>query len=284
MELAENIEICLQTRELGVKTLVNTLREFENKNASEKEVKDSWLNHLTTNKSVFNQGWYDPPPEGTSVLCANKSNLERLSFPCLRFEEYWPKTDIFVDLEDPTFFYCSPVDKNTGVIGDFSVTLYRGDDQKIKDHFRKCLGIARAIADYAKVGMRIKEVYNYAVELFEKNMVNNFVYSINDPLDVNIGHTIPWTNEPMMESEKELLKSGDWSKIKKMISKKRIFVNAEEELRIPENMVFSIEPRLSSPDSNIPTPTFHVLVVVKDGKKTVVDNFDDVFKEFGVEY
>lgn len=284
-EILDNIDICLKTRKLSANILLKTLKIIKNENISEKKIKELWQCQLSRNPSVYEKGWYEQPPDGFAVLICNSTNPKRLDFSSLREEHFYPKPNIFLSIDSVSFFYCSPVNKVRNIIGDFSITLYRGNDQKIIDHIKKVFIITKAIADYAQIGMNMNEIYKFGLSLFDKYQVRNIDYSVTDGMDVNIGHTIPWTYEVMNNEEKYILKTGNWDNIKNMISKKRKFINKDQELKIQENMIFTIEPKLkSSLDSSIPAITFHVIVAFRKGKKSVINNYSEIFKEWDMDY
>lgn len=284
-ELLDNIDACLRTRELGAKALLETLKVVKDKISSEKEVKEIWQRQLSSNPSVYEKGWYEPPPDGFAVLACDDLNPKRLDFSSIREEKFWPKNDIFLSIDNTSFFYCSPIDKTRGIIGDFAVTLYGGDDQKTIEHIKKSLAVTKKIADYAKIGMSISEVNQFGLSLFDKFKLKNLDCSITDSMNINIGHTVPWTYEVMNREERSILNGGNWNELKDMISSKRKFVNGSQELKIQENMIFTVEPKLKSAfDPSIPAATFHMLVVFKGSDKTIVSNFGEIFKEWDMNY
>ncbi|MEI7689475.1 MAG: hypothetical protein WCI79_00725 [Candidatus Saccharibacteria bacterium] len=272
-------------RQLSATTLLETLKMIKNKNVSEKYVKELWQTKLSAAPSIYEKGWYEPPPDGFAVLACDDANPTRLDFSSLREEYFYPQSDVFLSIDSVNFLYCSPVDRASNMIGDFGITLYGGNDQKIIDHIQKVFTITKSIADHAQIGMELREVYEFGLSLFDKYQVTNLDYSQTDGMNVNIGHTIPWTYDVMTAAENNIASTGNWDDIKNIISKKRKFISKDQDLKIPENIVFTIEPKLkSSRDPNIPSIDFHMIVVFRQGKKTVIHGFDDIFSQWDMNY
>lgn len=283
-EVFDNIDACLRTRELSARSLLDTLRSIGDRSYSEKEVKDIWQRKLFDSQSVFEKGWYEPPTDGIAILASDEAQPYRLDFSSLRDDKYWPSSSVYLAKEKASYFYCSPIEKTRGIIGDFGVTLYTGTDEKTIEHLKKTLTITKKIAEHAEVGMEMKELFEFASSLFDEFKVENLDSGVTDT-NINLGHTMPWTNEVMTDEEKAILKGGNWEELKGMISKKRIFLNGIQKFKIQENMVFSIEPKLkSSLYPHIPAANFHTLVVFKGGEKNIPNTFSEIFKEWGMDY
>ena len=131
------LTICKDTRQIGAKALASALTQLLNQNnpISEVLLRDVWLMELRKYQSVFPDGWYEPPPHGIGVLLGTDEDIERVSPKSLRIHDYWPREDIFLDRKKGIIFvYISPVDKNTGIIGDFGLTIYFGKNLNIRNH------------------------------------------------------------------------------------------------------------------------------------------------------
>lgn len=115
-----------------------------------------------------------PPPHGMSIIFSSDDNFERTNFQSFRWEKYWPSSTSFLDRKKGIIVtYASPVDKKTGIIGDFGLTLYLGKSIKIKNHFTWILDSQKKIFSYAEIGMSFKDVYLYAESLFKKMGLSN---------------------------------------------------------------------------------------------------------------
>lgn len=286
----DKLEIIKQTRKIAADTLLIVLKEVlqkENK-ISEAGFASKWLKQLRKYPEIFPNGWYEPPPFGIGVLITDSNNPQRISYDNLRFERNWPRENVFLDKKSGLIYlFASPVDKQSGIIGDFGITIYFGNKDPIKNHLKKCLKINKEILSFANIGMSFAEVYEYAEKLFSQNGLANQVLSFTDPSKFNFGHTIPSTDIEWSDEETKIVKSEDWSKIKDLISKRRIFVNRVEQFKIKPGVAFTIEPRLKVlADSNLPTSlSFHMIGVFnKNGEKELLTNFDEIFKLVGMDY
>lgn len=255
----------------------------EGKPISEKILADTWLKNMRKNKKLFPEGWYFPPPHGISILFAKESDVSRVSPPSLRPQEYWPRDDVFLEIRNGLLLvYFSPVDRKTGIIGDFSQTIYFGQSPKIKEHIKKCYHVNLEIFSYIKVGMTLSHIFKYTHELLKSYRLNSDIASPTDPTSTNIGHTIPVSYEDWIEKERSLLKGkkSNWEDIKNMISKKRVFLNSVEKFKVRKGMAFTIEPRpYILNNKSIPAVLFHMIVLIwPDGRKELLTNFHEIFK------
>lgn len=291
MTPSQKLEIVKQTRKIASETLAKVLKQIlENTDPiSETQFRDLWLEELRKHSEIFPDGWYIPPPHGIVVLFSNSQNPERTNFRSLRPEEFWPKDNIFLDRnEGIVTLYFSPVHKGSYVVGDFGLTLYLGKNQKLHNQIKKVLGAINIVFDECKIGMELKEVYQYMLDVLAKDNLNNSWWiSVNDPTGINIGHTIPPTDEDWTNQELGVLDSNaDWQQKASVISKKRKFLNAIEDTKIKSGMTFSIEPRPKSEiDPDIPVFWLHTMALFyENGEKELLTGFDEIFKIAGMDY
>lgn len=285
------LEICREVRSFAANALLEALNQTldDKKPISERAFRDTWLQQLRQRESIFLNGWYTPPPHGVGVLFGTSRQIERVSPKSMRPQEFWPRDDVILDRNDGiALFYISPVDRETGVIGDFGLTAYFGTDQKVRRHLRSVYDIARTIFNFVQIGQEFKETVVYCHELLGKRGLYTDLASPSDPAGTNIGHTIPFSYEDMSEEERELLlnANNDWEGFKNMLSKKRRFVSNREDMRVKPGMAFTIEPRpQSKTESTIPMVWFHTIALIHDnGNKELLTNFDEVFKIVGMDY
>lgn len=201
----------------------------------------------------------------------------------------WPKSDVYLDRDNGmAYLFASPVDKKSGIIGDFGLTVYFGDDSIVEEHLKKCLNINRQIFDFIEVGRKFSEVYRYAEKIITEQGLKNGVISTTDPAGKDFGHTVPatyfeWTNE-----ERNILESAepDWELFKNMLNKKRVFVNSLEETTYRPGMAITLEPRLTVVNNpHIPMGSFHTIVAIhEDGSKELLTNFDEIFTAVGMDF
>lgn len=279
-----------RTRKVASESLVTVLTSLlaSKKPISEVVLRDSWLEEMRKNDNIFPDGWYTPPPHGIIVLFATDKNVVRLNYKSARPKEQWPRDDVFLDSKKGLLYcYASPVDKESGIIGDFGVTLYFGKKGEIKNLLKTCLKLDREIFDYVKVSLKFSEISLVAEKLMKKDGMVNEVLSITDKGNMVIGHTIPDSFDSWSKKEKIASSAKDWNAIKEIISSKRINVKKKEPFVIQKGSAFTIEPRprvVEKPD--LPESlSYHTIAVFNDnGEKELLTDFDQLFKLVGMDY
>ena len=287
----QKLGICKQTRTVAIKALEITLSQVlkTKKQISEVGFRDLWLKELRKNFAVFADGWYIPPPHGISVLFGTDENIQRVNTTSIRPPEFWPKDDAFLDFHKGIIFlYASPVDKKSGIIGDFGLTMYLGSNTKIKKHLQKCWQINHEIFGIAQEGMKFCELYVHTQKILAAHNLVNDLLSPSDPTGTNMGHTIPASYEDWQENEKVILHNAEknWPAVCDMISHKRKFVNSVETQTIQAGMALTIEPRpFDLNDPIIPRVYFHTIALFKgDHHKEFLADFRELFKLAGMDY
>ncbi|MGH3974024.1 MAG: hypothetical protein ACRDS9_11995 [Pseudonocardiaceae bacterium] len=267
-------------REAAAATLAEAIKTG-GPHTSEKGVCDRWSALLAADPKLLAEGWYQPPPNGVSALVGEGPDWSRMSFVSLRHQETWPRDDLMLKRGSLMYAYSSPVVAENYMIGDLGVTLYDGEDEQIWGHLSTCLEITAAVASYAEVGMELRDLYNFAAGLMENAALVNETYSTTDVSGgVDIGHTLPWTYEEPTAEQLTELRSGDYPRIAKAISKARLFHNAQERQKIQPTMAFTVEPRMAGPGR--PLASFHVLVSFDHGVKRIHCGFAQIFSLFGM--
>ncbi len=259
-------------RQEAVSCLEKTLDEFYKEGGiSEKMFADRWLQLMSENEGLFEQGWYSPPPYGIAVL-----SDERLNFDSLRNREYWP-SDRKIDWNDGFLYaYCSPVDRKSGFIGDMSVTLYFGEDERVKDHFRNCRGAAKDIFEHLQMTEGPGELYGYSLNAFAKRGLRSNVISRTDFMPSNLGHSFPH-----LKDASRLSRLG--KKEIDELSSSRKFLNASADWNFEQGVQFSIEPQLLSlADPSLPKVTHHFAVKKADDGYIVCNDIDGLLIRFGL--
>ncbi len=280
---------CTETRKIAVETLYITLKNvLSNKNpVSEIDFRDRWLLELRKYKEVFPDGWYMPPPQGIGVLFGADENTERLNYKSIRPPENWPQKNVFLDKNKGlAYLFACPVDKKTGIIGDFGVTIYFGKNKRIINHLTTCYQLTKEIFQYTHIGIRFADIAKYSSKLCKKKNLINVIESSTDPTGTNIGHSIPSTDGNWTKEEIEIFEKGSWEKICKLISNKRIFLNETQKTILRKGMAITIEPRPRSIfDPTIPMVSFHTIgLFYENGKKELLTNFDQIFKLVDMDY
>lgn len=287
----DKLEICKQTRKIASDSLYEALKKLlkSKKPISEVMLRDAWLFEMRKNKNVFPDGWYDPPPHGIIVLFAADNNTKRLDFKSARPKEFWPRDDVFLDRKKGiALLYSSPVDKESGIIGDFEMTIYFGKNKIIKNQLKTNLNIIYKTFEELKKDMMLSEICLIGSRLLKQSKLENIVYSISDPASTNLGHTIPFSYEKMTFQERKILKAGDknWEKLREVITKKRKYVSTIESLKFSPPIAITVEPRSKIKNKkDSPLIAFHGIMFFKEnGKKELQTNFDKIFKLVGMDY
>lgn len=285
------LDIVKQTRKIAADTLFVVLEQTlkENNPVSEAEFRDKWLLEMQKHKQIFGSGWYTPPPSGIVVLFASKTNPKRADFTNLRPKEFWPRDDIFLDIESGyAYLFASPTHRQSGLIGDFSINIYLGNEEKIKKQLKKSVKIIDEIFNFIKTNISFSDIFKFADNTIAKNGLRNNIVSITNPDGVNMGHTIPASYEDWTEEELKKLRNADndWISFKDIISKKRIFESIHSSLKVKPGMAFTIEPAVKVVrDNSIPMTMFHKIAFIREnGEKELLANFDQIFKLCGMNY
>ena len=287
----EKLTACQKARAIAAQAFYTSFTDLLKSESliSEVALRDKWLAEMRKNPDIFPDGWYLPPPHGIGVLFGTEENYQRMDYQSLRPKDLWPRGDISLDRDTGIIYvYASPVDRKTGMIGDFGMTIYFGQNLDIKDHLKRCLDLNWQVLDRSQVGMTFADLTTFANDLFIKFGLSNEVISITDKSSsgVNIGHTIPASYEDWMTEELAVFQSNDWQQILKIISNKRKFLNTVEPLPIKNGMAFTIEQRLTKPNNpSIPMSSFHTIALIhQDGKKELLTNFEQIFRLVGMDY
>lgn len=166
----DELSICKSTREFASRAFSNSLKKLliKKTSISEKDLAEEWLYQLRTNSKIFPEGWFIPPPHGITVLFGNDKRVERVCPKTIRLEEFWPRDYIYLDKNNGiALVYASPVDKKTGIIGDFGMAIYFGKDKRIQKYLKNCLKINKEIFNQIKAGKKFSEVSNSANKILD---------------------------------------------------------------------------------------------------------------------
>ncbi len=272
-----DIEAIARTRDTTSKIIAASLGRIEN--ATEVEIRDSLLERMATHGELFPQGWYDPPPGGSSVLWAQRP-FNRLQFETLRDKSFWPSEISRFETETVGMIYLSSVDRPTKMIGDIGLTIYNGADAKIQEHIRAVLGVIHGVAERAKVGMKLSHLYAEAMRMFDTHhKVIKWMTTHDDPMKVNLGHTIPGSFGESVPDE------STFEEIKEFIRSKRIYINESETFRLPSTCALTVEARLvDTRDLDLSNVLFHLIVTFSEGERRILTNFDDIFRTVAMNY
>ena len=286
------LDICKQTRQIAIDTLEKTLNDVLKKEGKVSEVmfRDMWLDELRKHKTIFPDGWYMPPPHGIIILFANDNNVKRLNFKSARGDEYWPKEDVYLNLTNGLMYcYASSVDKKTGIIGDFGMSLYFGSDSEMKTLLKTCLKIDSDIFNYLQIGQTFSQVSLFTERLLNQQGMINEAVGLTDKGDMIVGHTIPDAFKDWSKKEKIISQNDrkDWGSIKDIISKKRVNIKKGESLMIKPGSAFTVEvrPTIVANPYLPESLSYHTIALFdQDGNKELLTGFDKIFKIVGMDY
>ena len=267
----------IQTRKTAADILVKSLTSIEEK--SETEIRDKILLEAKNHKEIFETGWYDPPTGGLGILF-DQYPFKRLKYDSLRKPEYAPNKKIVFKKESVGMIYSSFVDRKTKMLGDIGFPIYQGQDEKIRQHIKNSYNTILKIAEHAKVGMEFADLCLFSENLFQNKLKPTKWITVNYPVfNINLGHSIPGS------FENDFTFGNSFEEIKNTIKTKRIMISKAESFKIPKTCAFTIESRLEDlNDPDLPSIYFHFIVCFDNGKKTILQNFDQIFNAVGMNW
>jgi hypothetical protein len=289
MSLEDNIQNYIKMRQKAARIFASALKNLLN--SSEKQFSDRMLALHQTDPELFTSGWYDPPAGGVFALFGHPPEYHRLRGGSMRMPGSWPRDDLIFNDESVGMIYNSPVHKSSGLIGDYAATVYLGKSKGIQKHFVDCLQLFENIAEAAQVGMEFREYYQEAQQIMNKTDFSILPWphvrspeDVNQDLDINFGHTIPWTHAVQTIEEEATIATGNMDVLKNLTSKKRLFASMLETFRIPPTIAFGVDFRIvkrNRPD--LPPVYFYPAVIFNNGKKQIISNLDSIFKVTGMD-
>ncbi|MEU6534560.1 hypothetical protein [Streptomyces sp. NPDC047000] len=276
---AERIAAVRRTREAAASNLLDALRGPGEK--SERGIQDRWLHGMGKLSGICAEGWYQPPPGGAAVLVGHAGDAHaRLNYHSLRHEQTWSRSDIPLADDSLVYAYASPFDRNSAMIGDIGVTLYRGADDTIRRHLATCWELTRKVAGYAEVGMELRTLFRYSQREIRSAELVNETSATRSGLS-NIGHTLPWSYGTYSAEALRCLHAGDTAALRSVISDARVSIDDRAVLRIEPDMALTVEPQISA--ESAPLCSYHVIVAFSGGVKEIISCFEDLFDEYGME-
>lgn len=268
-----------RARRAAAVTLLETLKSTEMPYA-EKDIETGWLRELRRRPELFPFGWYQPPPNGISVLIGSPPGYERLEYDSLREKGNWPSDQVRSSAESVLYPYLSAIDRRTGMIGDFVGTFYGGKNAALREWIADVYHGTLKIADFAKPGKRLNEVYAFAQSVMSSLGGRNNTLSLTagSDLGADIGHTIPGYAAAPSQWD---VSNVDQNKLVQMIAGAREFVSATNEHTIDGATAFTIEPQMIRP--GLPMASFHMIVAFDGADRVIIEEFDDLFEFFGMD-
>jgi hypothetical protein len=269
----------LTTRRHAAQTLLSALQVQSE--MTESTVHSEWQSRLTAIHSLMPEGWYQPPPTGTSVLIGQPPDFSRTNFRSLRNPINLPRRSPPAGPDSMLFVYCSPIDRVTAMIGDFQMTIYRGNDAAIRHHLAAALRVTLDTAAFAQAGMELRELYFYAAHRMAENDIVNDTHSVTDRSGLqNIGHTIPWSYATYGDHIWTALATDNTTAIAHIMRHAISPITQNQTMRIANDMAFTIEPQVIS--GNGVQASFHALVDFRDATKTIHTEYSKIFAHFGM--
>lgn len=246
---------------------------------SEAALAAKWRGEAVGCKDVLPYGWYQPPPDGISVLIGRPPDFERLHYGSLRDEANWPSEETQYDRSSILYPYLSAIDRSTGMIGDFVGTFYGGEDPEIRSWISSVYRATLQIASFADLGRSVGEVYSYAQEVMEALGGRNNTVSVAGGAvpGADIGHSVPGYG---VDSATWLRDDMDREQVCREIAAARTFISAGREDVITDSSAFTVEPQILH--EGLPMASFHVIVAFSPTGRHVIDCFSDIFDYFGM--
>ncbi len=275
--MSDLIDAVIKTRETAANIFAKSLIDIEG--SSEVAVRDKILSEVKNHKELFETGWYDPPTGGVAVLF-DSYPFQRLKYDSLRKPEYEASEKQKFEEESVGMIYSSLVDKKSGMLGDIGFPVYTGKNEKIKRHISNACEAILKVAEYVKVGMAFSDICTFSENLFQNKFKPTRWIIVSKDLNqpTNLGHTIPG-------SFSKIAFSDNIKETREIIRKNRVFIVSNENFKIPETCGITIESRLEDyNDPSMPSVYFHFIVCFDKGKKTILENFQEIFKTVGMDY
>jgi hypothetical protein len=277
--MSELIDAVIKTREITADIFSKSLVNIDG--FSEVKIENKISLEIKNHHELYPLGWYNPPPLGIAVLLAQEP-FERLKYDSLRNPIYFSKESFKLEKETVGLIFFSPINRKTNIIGDIGFTLYKGNNEKIKEHLKKTYKVIKKVAEHVQIGMNFSELALFASNLFtsENFKITKWKTISSDPnASINIGHTIPGS------FENNLNLGNTQTEVIENIRKNRVSIEETKNFKIPETCAFTIESRLEDlQNSNFPSAYFHFIVCFDNGKKIILENFSEIFKAVGMDY
>lgn len=249
---------------------------FGDESVTEEAFHRLWMDRLALDRTIISDGWYQPPPRGAVVLAATAHDPGRISFSTLRDQEYWPAARSIRWRDGLLYVYCSPVSRREGLPGDFAVTLYFGQDPRLRQHFMAAHRAVSQLLQSIQHNETPAALFSRSQVMFARYHLRNTVMSVSDTTPLNLGHTFP-SIEPaqladhLSDDQRELMRN------------ERLFLNEQSEWVLEEGVQFTIEPQLRSTETpDLPQVAFHYLLRTKGATVELQADVDDILGRYGL--
>ncbi len=266
-------------RSVAYRTFSETLNELRGQSGvTEIGFRDAWRARLHADERLTTNGWYDPPAEGMAVLFADEIDVRRVCFESLRLEAFGPSNRV-IDWERGLMYgYCSPVDRQTGLAGDFGVTLYFGTNSDMIEYFRKCSAVTQDLLAGIDSSMTSTALFQHSEKLFDAVGLRNTIASVTDSVPLDLGHSMPSVEVEAVAESRVL---PQWAKDSMRASRR--FVGTSSNWPLSDTFQFTVEPQLVDPERpESPKVSFHYVVSVRAGTVTVLREGEQLLAELGL--
>lgn len=279
MNQNERLESLIRARTLTSSTLVGAMKSCP-KLFSERELAVKWLRLLQKEREILPFGWYQPPPNGISVLVGNAPSYSRLDYESLREKSNWPRSKECFSEESIIYPYFSPIHADSFLIGDQVGTYYGGNQAILKEWISEAFEVTVKITDRVKSGMLLSEVFQIGREELGRVGARNNTFSHSGGLASDIGHSIPLFSSADFYADIKALSQLGPAELAAEISKKREFVSEASNVVLDPPFAFTVEPQILT--DGLPMASFHTIVAFTDDGKTIIRAFREIFEYFGM--
>ena len=243
---------------------------------TEAQFRDAWANALAAYPRMSQNGWYDPPPRGFAVLAGTDTEPARVTFDSLRWPHNWPSGRSIHWKNGLLYAYSSPVCLDTGLAGDFGLTLYFGERSDVREHFLATHQAAWEVIHSIVPGMSSRELYMRSETVFRAYGLANAIESRTDVTAHDLGHTLP-----RYRFSSPLYSVTLPPEIRQHLSETRQFINQVGDWELTGDMQITIEPQLRSlVNDRLPQVSFHYVIAVEPF--AVLAEGDEILAEHGL--
>jgi hypothetical protein len=246
------------------------------KGVTEASFADLWGARLREIPCLSADGWYQPPPEGMAVLADSEPEFRRIRFGSLRDQVNWPSTRE-IDWDNGMLYaYCSPVHIESGIPGDFAVTLYFGRREAVRSHFAHAYRATKRVLELVTPEISSVELFKLSEEVFAEARLKNSVISVTDTSPLDLGHSLPRVDSAALKSGREL--SAD---VRNQVRLGRQFISRSSPWTLASANQVTVEPQLIClEDESLPQISFHYVVVTQN--RTHLNECDRIFQDLGL--
>ncbi len=263
-------------RTIAAESFKSTLKHLHGRpGIRERHFADQWFQSMRRRIGPCAAGWYDPPPNGLTVLAGPADSDSRISFTSLRDPANSPSEQIIDWAEGCLYAYCSPVDCRCGLPGDFAITLYFGGSLAIREHFIRAHAATQEVLSILHGQTSSVDIYHTANSIFQAASLKNEVVSVTDTTPLDLGHSLPTLVRSAPETEPLTATDRD------SISRGRKFFNSVSEWPLAQERQVTIEPQLRSLENpDLPQASFHYTVNIQP--LAVLREPDNILADWGL--